>query len=232
MEKAVVVLSGGLDSSTCMGIAQAEGYDLFPITFSYGQRHSMEVESAKKVAKYYKVKEHKVVDVQFLAQIGGSALTDNNISVRVNGLKDDIPETYVPARNLIFISLATAYAEVLNANTIFVGVNALDYSGYPDCRPEFIRSMQEVINLATKKGIYERNLAIKTPLMDLTKGQIIKWGSELGVPYHLTTSCYQGKEYACGVCDSCILRLKGFKENHLVDPIKYRLINDEGFSHE
>lgn len=224
--KAVIVLSGGLDSTTCMGIAENQGYELYPITFFYNQRHQREVEHARLVAQHYGVADrHKIVNVSFLGEIGASALTDENISVRTSGVEDDIPETYVPARNLIFLSLATAYAEVVGAKVIYTGVNAVDYSGYPDCRPEFIQSMTETINFATKLGVTSTDkLRIETPLIHLTKAEIIKWGLELNVPYQLTTSCYQGEEEACGVCDSCILRLKGFAENEMVDPIPYRQV--------
>ncbi|MBD1373424.1 7-cyano-7-deazaguanine synthase QueC [Hazenella sp. IB182357] len=224
MKKAVIVLSGGLDSTTCMGMAQAEGFELYPITFHYNQRHDREVEQAQKVAAHYGVTDkHRIVDVSFLGQIGGSALTDQNIEVRTSGVAEDIPETYVPARNLIFLSLAAAYAEVIGATSIYTGVNAVDYSGYPDCRPEFIESMTETINRATKMGVTSADqLKIETPLIFLTKGQIIEEGLKLGVPYALTTSCYLGEEEACGKCDSCVLRLKGFEENQTEDPIPYQ----------
>jgi 7-cyano-7-deazaguanine synthase len=223
-QKAVIVLSGGLDSTTCMGIARHEGYELYPITFFYNQRHRKEVEHAKKVAEFYGVADrHKIVNVSFLGEIGGSALTDRSIAVRTTGVEDDIPDTYVPARNLIFLSLATAYAEVIGAKRIYAGVNAVDYSGYPDCRPEFIRSLTETVNLATKMGVTsEEKIRIETPLIHLTKGEIIRRGLELGVPYELTTSCYLGEEEACGECDSCLLRLKGFAENNARDPIPYK----------
>ncbi|MGX9707603.1 7-cyano-7-deazaguanine synthase QueC [Laceyella tengchongensis] len=223
-KKAVIVLSGGLDSTTCMGIALAEGYELYPITFHYNQRHDKEVEHARKVAAHYGVAErHKVVDVSFLGQIGGSSLTDTAMDVPTEGVGEGIPSTYVPARNLIFLSLATAYAEVIGAQVLYTGVTAVDYSGYPDCRPEFIKSMEETINLATKLGVTsDEKLRIATPLISLTKGEIIARGLELGVPYELTTSCYQGEAEACGECDSCLLRLKGFKENGVQDPIPYK----------
>ncbi|MFD2617304.1 7-cyano-7-deazaguanine synthase QueC [Terrilactibacillus laevilacticus] len=221
-KKAVIVLSGGLDSTTCMGIAQNEEYELYPITFSYGQRHDREVEQAKKIANYFHVKHHKIVDINFFKQIGGSALTDTNIDVPNDGVEEGIPATYVPARNMIFLSLASAYAEVIGADAIFIGVSSVDYSGYPDCRPEFIDSMNKTINLATKTGVTEQALTIKAPLMHLTKSETVELGTKLGVPYHLTTSCYNGEEEACGTCDSCRLRIKGFKEAGLVDPIPYQ----------
>ncbi|RYM01745.1 7-cyano-7-deazaguanine synthase QueC [Sporolactobacillus sp. THM7-7] len=222
-KKAVVVLSGGLDSTTCMGIAKDQGYELYPITFSYGQRHDREIEQAKKVAAYFQVKQHRIVDIGFFKQIGGSALTDASVSVPQDGLGQDIPVTYVPARNMIFLSLASAYAEVLGAEAIFTGVSSVDYSGYPDCRPEFIDSMNQTINLATKAGVTDHRLSIQTPLIHLSKSETIKLGTKLGVPYHLTTSCYNGGDKACGVCDSCRLRIKGFKEAGLVDPIPYQV---------
>jgi 7-cyano-7-deazaguanine synthase len=221
MKKAVIVLSGGLDSTTCMGIARSEGYELFPITFNYGQRHVHEVEHAKKVASFYQVSQHKIVNVGFMKEIGGSALTDEQIQVPEYYESDSIPVTYVPARNLVFLSLATAYAEVVGAEALFIGVSSVDYSGYPDCRPEFIRSMEATINLATKVGVEEGQLQIEAPLMHLSKAETIRLGISLGVPYDLTTSCYRGEERACGTCDSCQLRLKGFAEAGAADPIAY-----------
>lgn len=225
-KKAVVILSGGLDSTTCMGISQQQGYELYPITFFYNQLHQREVEQAKLVAAYYGVsKHHKIVDLSYLGHLGGSALTDQTIAVPTEGvIEDEIPATYVPARNLIFLSMATAYAEVIGAKKIYLGVSAVDYSGYPDCRPEFIQSMSQTINLATKLGVTsdsEDGLSIEAPLIHLSKAETVKIGLELEVPYHLTTSCYQGAEEACGVCDSCLLRLKGFAENEATDPIPY-----------
>ncbi|MCO7125573.1 7-cyano-7-deazaguanine synthase QueC [Sporolactobacillus shoreicorticis] len=226
MKKAVIVLSGGLDSTTCMSIAKSEGYELCPITFCYGQRHQREVEQAKKIAAFYEVAQHRIVDLDFFRQLGGSALTDTSIHVPDDGTEKGIPVTYVPARNMIFLSLATAYAEVIGAETIFTGVSSVDYSGYPDCRPEFIQSMNQTINLATKTGVSARHLTIKTPLMHLTKAETVRLGVELGAPYRLTTSCYNGGEKACGVCDSCRLRIKGFKETGLIDPIPYQIAID------
>lgn len=222
-KKAVVVLSGGLDSTTCMGIANHEGYELYPLTFSYGQRHDREVAQAKKVAAYFHAKNHRVVDISFFKQMGGSALTDMSINVPQDGVGNDIPITYVPARNMIFLSLASAYAEVLGAEAIFIGVSSVDYSGYPDCRPEFIDSMNQTINLATKTGVTNHRLSIQAPLMHLTKKETIELGTRLGVPYQLTTSCYNGGDKACGTCDSCRLRIKGFQEAGLVDPIPYQI---------
>jgi 7-cyano-7-deazaguanine synthase len=221
-KKAVVVLSGGLDSTTCMGIAKDAGYELYPLTFHYGQRHNREVEQAKKIAAFYQVPEHRIVNLDFLKQIGGSALTDENIAVPTHTSEEEIPSTYVPARNLIFLSLATAYAEVVGADVIYIGVSAVDYSGYPDCRPEFIRSMSQTIVLATKAGVTGEGMRIEAPLMHLSKKETIEWGLRLGVPYDLSTSCYQGGEEACGECDSCRLRLKGFAEAGSIDPIAYK----------
>ncbi|WP_047154429.1 7-cyano-7-deazaguanine synthase QueC [Aneurinibacillus tyrosinisolvens] len=223
-KKAVVVLSGGLDSTTCMGIAKEAGYEAYPLTFYYGQRHNKEVEQAKKIAAYYKVPEHRIVHLDFLKEIGGSALTDESIEVPVQNHAeggDEIPSTYVPARNLIFLSLASAYAEVIGAEVIYIGVSAVDYSGYPDCRPAFIESMSETVQLATKAGVKGAGLRIEAPLQHLSKKETIEYGLRLGVPYELSTSCYQGGEEACGVCDSCRLRLKGFEDAGAVDPIAY-----------
>ncbi|SIS55484.1 7-cyano-7-deazaguanine synthase QueC [Alicyclobacillus vulcanalis] len=222
MAKAVVILSGGLDSATCMGIARAAGYELCPITFDYGQRHRIELESAKKVAAFYGVKDHRIVSIDFLREIGGSALTDTSIDVPTEGVSRDIPVTYVPGRNLLFLAIAASYAEVIGAEAIYIGVNALDYSGYPDCRPEFIEGVEHVLRIGTKAGVEGRPIRIETPLLHWTKGEIVRKGLELGVPYELTTSCYQGGDVACGECDSCRLRLKGFAEAGARDPIPYR----------
>ena len=221
-KKAVIVLSGGLDSTTCMGMAKEKGYELYPITFHYGQKHNREVEQAKKVADYYNAPDHRIVNISFLNQIGGSALTDDSIDVPTDMDEDEIPVTYVPARNMIFLSLASAYAEVIGAEAIYIGVSAVDYSGYPDCRPEFIESMNETVNLATKAGATGSEMKIETPLINLTKADTVKEGLRLSVPYELTTSCYNGEEEACGECDSCRLRLKGFEEAGAVDPIPYK----------
>ncbi|WP_165999947.1 7-cyano-7-deazaguanine synthase QueC [Bacillus sp. Cs-700] len=222
-KKAVIVLSGGLDSTTCMGMAKEKGYELYPITFHYGQKHNREVEQAKKVADYYNAPDHRIVNISFLNQIGGSALTDDSIDVPTDMDEDEIPVTYVPARNMIFLSLASAYAEVIGAEAIYIGVSAVDYSGYPDCRPEFIDSMNETVNLATKAGATGSEMKIETPLINLTKADTVSEGLRLNVPYELTTSCYNGEEEACGECDSCRLRLKGFEEAGAVDPIPYKV---------
>ncbi|MCA0988748.1 7-cyano-7-deazaguanine synthase QueC [Guptibacillus algicola] len=222
-KKAVIVLSGGLDSTTCMGMAKEKGYELYPITFHYGQKHNREVEQAKKVAEYYDAPDHRIVNISFLNQIGGSALTDQSIDVPTDIDEDEIPATYVPARNMIFLSLASAYAEVIGAEAIYIGVSAVDYSGYPDCRPEFIESMNETVNLATKAGATGSRMVIETPLIGLTKAETVEEGLRLEVPYELTTSCYNGEEEACGECDSCRLRLKGFEEAGSKDPIPYKV---------
>lgn len=216
-EKAVVLLSGGLDSTTVAAIARDEGYDVCGLSFRYGQRHGVELEAARRVADYLGVSEHLVMDID-LRKIGGSALTDN-IDVPKGGSgesgTDGIPVTYVPARNTIFLSYALAWAEVLPARDIFIGVNAVDYSGYPDCRPEYIQAFEQMANLATKAAVTDgRRIHIRAPIIHMGKGEIIKTGLELGVDYSLTHSCYDptpdGK--ACALCDSCLLRKKGFEE--------------------
>lgn len=224
MKKAVVLLSGGLDSTTCMAVAAEQGYELYPISFNYHQRHSIELEGAKKVAEFYKVKKHLIIETN-MEQVGGSALTDSHIQVPDGVLAhgdDDIPVTYVPARNLTFLSYALGYAEVIGADHIFIGVNAVDYSGYPDCRPEFIRRFQALADYATKAGAAEgRHIRVETPLQDLSKKDIVRLAVRLGAPLQFTHSCYKGGEKACGVCDSCKLRLKGFAEAGVADPIEY-----------
>ena len=230
--KAVIILSGGLDSTTCMGIALERGHSLFPITFDYGQRHRIELNNAKAVAEYYQVAEClKVIALPFLRDFGGSALTDEHIEVPITqsneiiGHNDEIPITYVPGRNLLFLSIATSYAEAIGAEAIYIGVNALDYSGYPDCRPDFIAKVNEVITLATKVGVQGNTIQVLTPLIHMTKAAIVREGLRLGVPYQLTTSCYNGREKACVECESCILRLKGFAEAGSSDPIPYEIID-------
>jgi 7-cyano-7-deazaguanine synthase len=226
--KAIVILSGGLDSTTCMGMAQEQGFELYPITFDYGQRHRMEIDNARQVARYYQCEpNHKVISLGFLGEFGGSALTDETMDIPHSPISNDteavsdIPVTYVPGRNLLFLSIASSYAEVVGAEAIYIGVNALDYSGYPDCRPDFIHKFEEVVALATKAGVEGTKLRIETPLIHLSKADIIREGIKLGVPYQLTTSCYNGHEQACGQCDSCRLRLKGFAEAEEQDPIPY-----------
>jgi 7-cyano-7-deazaguanine synthase len=212
-KKAVILLSGGLDSATTLAIAKSQSYDCYALSFDYGQRHRVELEAATKVANTLGVIEHKFIHLN-LNDIGGSALTDNNIKVPIEGITNNIPVTYVPARNTVFLSLALGWAEVLSANNIFIGVNAIDYSGYPDCRPEFIKAFETMANLATKAGVEGKNFKIHTPLINLTKAEIIKTGIELGIDYSMTISCYQpnSKGEACGICDSCRLRANGFQE--------------------
>jgi len=222
--KAVILLSGGLDSTTCLAIAKNQGFELYALTFNYGQRHNFELKSAQKIVDQYQVKNHSVVDID-LAQFGGSALTDE-IDVpkdRSESEMTDIPLTYVPARNTVFLSLALAWAETLNAFDIFIGVNALDYSGYPDCRPEYIAAFEKTANLATKAGISGASFKIHTPLINMKKSEIILSGLQLGVDYSLTSSCYDPLKdgVPCGHCDACILRLKGFQEADTLDPLSY-----------
>ena len=224
MKRAVILLSGGLDSTTCLAIAREQGFDLFALTVNYGQRHVFELQAAKNVALSLDIEKHSVLDID-LAQFGGSALTDD-IEVpkdRVKSEISDIPATYVPARNTVLLSVALARAETLESFDIFIGVNALDYSGYPDCRPEYIESFERTANLATKAGVSGKNFHIHTPLINMTKAEIIKSGTKLGVDYGLTFSCYdpQGTGAPCGHCDACILRLKGFKEADIPDPLNY-----------
>jgi len=226
-QKGVVLLSGGADSTTVLAIAKSQGFEVYALTFRYGQRHEFEIKAARRVAENLGVARHLVAEID-LRLIGGSALT-SDIDVPKDRPLDEmshgIPVTYVPARNTIFLSFALAWAEVLGANDIFLGVNALDYSGYPDCRPEFIDAYGRMANLATKAGVEGRqSLTIHTPLISLTKAQIIQRGLELGVDYALTSSCYDPSPEgeACGRCDSCLLRLKGFAENGVGDPVSYR----------
>ena len=224
-KKAIVLLSGGLDSSTTLAIARSEGYELYALSFRYGQRHAREVEVATGVARATGVKRHVILDID-LRSFGASALTDNIEVPRgkdVSEISKDIPVTYVPARNTIFLSFALAFAESIHARDIFIGVNAIDYSGYPDCRPEFIAAFERLANLATKAGIEGQSFTIHAPLISMTKSRIIKTGISLGVDYSLTTTCYdpskEGK--ACGSCEACLLRLQGFHEAGLKDPIEY-----------
>ena len=219
MNKAVVLLSGGLDSAVCAFKARADGNQVYALTIDYGQRHAREIACARKIAKAAGAVEHKIMKLD-LAAFGGSALTDKKIKVPKAGGKG-IPATYVPARNTVFLSLALAYAETVEAQSIYVGVNCLDYSGYPDCRPEYVQAFQQVAYLATKRALDGLITTIKTPLIKLTKKEIIKLGGKLGVPFEHTTSCYRGGEKACGKCDSCALRLKGFTQAGLKDPITY-----------
>ena len=224
--KSVVLLSGGLDSTTTLALAQKRGFELFCLTFDYGQRHRIELDRAREIAKHFGAVDHQIIKID-LRQFGGSALTDS-IDVPIGRdqqeMTREIPVTYVPARNTIFLSFCLAYAEVKEANDIFIGVNAVDYSGYPDCRPEFIKAFEILANLATKAGVEEKkSIKIHTPLIKLTKAEIIQKGLELGVNYSMTHSCYDPAEagLSCGACDSCQLRLKGFQEAGIKDPIKY-----------
>jgi len=222
MARAVVLLSGGLDSATTLAIARAEGFEAHALSFRYGQRHSAELRAADEVAAQLGAVEHRVVDLD-LAAFGGSALTDEAIPVP-DQASDGIPVTYVPARNTVFLSIALAWAEALGARDLFIGVNAIDYSGYPDCRPEFIRAFQQVANLGTRAGVEGEHFEVHAPLIELTKAQIIRRGSELGVDYGLTVSCYAADEAgrACGACDACRLRTRGFREAGLADPTRYQ----------
>jgi 7-cyano-7-deazaguanine synthase len=226
--KAIVLLSGGLDSTTTLAIAKEQGFEIYALSFRYGQRHEVELQAATRIAKAIGVEEHRIIDIDLRA-FGGSALT-SDIEVPKgrdpNEMSHGIPITYVPARNTIFLSYALAWAEVLKSSDIFIGVNAIDYSGYPDCRLEFIQAFQTLANLATKAGVeQETRVMIHVPLINLTKAEIINKGMELGVDYSLTSSCYDPSENgeACGLCDSCQLRRKGFLEAGVVDPTRYRL---------
>lgn len=220
--KAVILLSGGLDSATVLALANSHGYDCYALSLDYGQRHHAELAAARRVAADLGAIEHKVLPLS-LDVIGGSALTDRSIAVPEAG-GEGIPVTYVPARNTIFLALALGWAEVLSANDIFVGVNAVDYSGYPDCRPAFIAAFERLANLATKAGVEGSVFKVHAPLIEMSKAQIIAVGSELGVDYSLTVSCYQADEggVACGVCDSCRLRAEGFHAAGVADPTRYR----------
>lgn len=222
---AVVLLSGGLDSATCMAIAREQGFSLHAISFRYGQRHGVELEKASLVARAFQAEKHVILDID-LGKLGGSALTDASIDVpkheTVEEIGGEIPLTYVPARNTVFLSYALAWAEILRSNDIFVGVNALDYSGYPDCRPEYIQAFESMANLATKRAVEGDRLTIHAPLIHWTKEEIIRKGLALGVDYSLTSSCYDPlpNGRGCGHCDSCLLRERGFLQNGLQDPAR------------
>lgn len=221
-KKAVVLMSGGLDSTTVLAIAKAQGYECYALSFSYGQRHTSELLAAKRIADVMGVAEYRVAHID-LAAFGGSALTDHSLDVPEEQTTG-IPITYVPARNTIFLSYALAWAEVLDARTICIGVNAVDYSGYPDCRPDFIAAFEKLANLATRVGVEEHDLTIEAPLIHLSKAEIIRKGVSLCVDYSLTVSCYQANDNgeACGRCESCRLRKLGFKEAGIVDPTRYQ----------
>ena len=223
--KVVILLSGGLDSATVLYQAKAEGCECYAISFDYQQRHRRELESATALASLAGVENHQLVSFDLRA-LGGSALTDDNIDLpyerSITEMSQSIPVTYVPARNTIFLSFALAYAETIGAERVYIGVNALDYSGYPDCRPDYIQAMQEVFRLGTRQGREGQAIAIFTPLIDLRKTAIIQLGNQLGVPWEKTWSCYAGEDLACGVCDSCQLRLQAFAELGLKDPVEYQ----------
>ena len=220
-KRAVILLSGGLDSATVVAMARAEGYRCYTMSFDYGQRHRVELDAAARVARDLGVIDHKVIGLN-LDGIGGSALTDSSIDVP-EAPSEGIPVTYVPARNTVFLSLALGWAEVLDAQDIFIGVNAVDYSGYPDCRPEFVEAFEVMANLATKAGVEGKPFSIKAPLQNLSKAQIVQVGIQLGVDYSLTVSCYQADDQgrACGKCDSCRLRADGFAAAGIKDPTRY-----------
>lgn len=221
-KKAVILVSGGLDSTTVVAMAKSQGYQCYTLSFDYGQRHRSELEAAKRVSRLMEVEEHKVVKLD-LGSIGGSALTDTTIDVPEEETTG-IPVTYVPARNTVFLSIALGWAEVLGANDIFLGVNAVDYSGYPDCRPEYVSAFEAVANLATKSAVEGQKLTIHAPLIDMTKGQIIEAGLKLDVDYSQTVSCYKAslEGLACGRCESCRLRRQGFEQAGVADPTRYQ----------
>jgi 7-cyano-7-deazaguanine synthase len=220
--KAIILLSGGLDSATCLALAKASGFDCYAISFRYGQRHEAELKAAAAVARHLGVIEHRVAAID-LAAFGGSALTDHSLAVPTAGISEGIPITYVPARNTVFLAYALAWAEVLEADDVFIGVNAVDYSGYPDCRPAFVQAFEVMANLATRRAVEGRRMTIHSPLISLSKADIIKQGAGLGVPFGVTVSCYQSDAdgRACGVCDSCRLRRQGFEQAGVPDPTLY-----------
>ena len=223
MSKAVILLSGGLDSTTVLAIAKEQNYECYALSFDYGQKQRSELESSIAIAKKSNVIEHRIMKIS-LSDIGGSALTDQAINVPKYSESNEIPITYVPARNTIFLSFALAWAEVVDCQTIFIGVNALDYSGYPDCRPEFIKAFESMANLATKQSVEGDTIQIKTPLISMTKAEIIEKGISLGVDYSKTTSCYDANALgeACGECDACVLRKNGFQNANVQDPTRYQ----------
>jgi 7-cyano-7-deazaguanine synthase len=223
IERAVVLLSGGLDSATCLAIASND-YEVHALTFDYGSRHSKEIAAARAVAKHFGVRSHRVLKVD-LASIGGSSLTEHAIPVKrvesEEGIGRTIPNTYVPARNMTFLSIGVALAESIGASSVFIGANSVDYSGYPDCRPEFIEAFQRAAELGTKTGVEGRPVRIEAPLLMMSKAEIVKKGAELRVPFGMTWTCYSGRRVACGLCEACQLRLAGFREAGVRDPVKY-----------
>jgi 7-cyano-7-deazaguanine synthase len=227
MKRAVILLSGGLDSATALAVARHRGFQCYALSVDYGQRHAAELQAAERVARHAGVAEHRLVHLD-MGQFGGSALTDARIAVPVTDT-EGIPTTYVPARNTVMLALALGWAEVLDADALFVGVNAVDYSGYPDCRPEFVEAFQNLANLATKRAVEGRSIHIEAPLLHLTKASIVRLGTDLGVDYSLTVSCYQADAQgrACGRCDACRFRAAGFAEAGVPDPTHY-LISVKG----
>jgi 7-cyano-7-deazaguanine synthase len=221
-KKAVVLLSGGMDSATALAVARSNGNEVYALSFDYGQRHRNELSCARRIAAFFNAEEHKVLKIG-LGKLGGSALTDGAIEVPDAGGgwsgEKPIPATYVPARNLVLLSMAAAYAETVGAESIFIGANAIDYSGYPDCRPEFLRAFEEAARLGTKCGVSGKPLRIEAPLLRLSKEQIVRLGASLLVPFELTSSCYRGGKRPCGKCDSCHLRAKGFEAAGMADPL-------------
>jgi 7-cyano-7-deazaguanine synthase len=229
VKKAVCLISGGIDSCVTSFIAKKEGYSIYALTINYGQRHKKEIQCAKKIAKLFKAKKHIVLDID-LSKFGGSSLVDKSVKPEkdrnLGDIGKNIPSTYVPARNTVFLAIALAYAEAISADAIFIGATATDYSGYPDCRPEFIEAFQKLSDIATKKGLEKKPIRIIAPLLNFSKSNIIKKGFELNAPLDKTWSCYLGGKKACGRCDSCLIRLKGFKELDLRDSIEYEHLPD------
>jgi len=224
MKKAVCLISGGLDSCVTSYIAKKDGYDIYSISFDYGQRHKKEITSAKNIAKSVNSKKHVIFNID-LDKFGGSSLTDKSLNIKkdksLKKIGKTIPLTYVPARNTIFLSIALAYAETIDADAIYIGATVTDYSGYPDCRPEYIEAYQKMADIATKKAIEGKPIKIKAPLLNMSKSDIVRKGYKLKVPFEQTWSCYSGEKKACGRCESCLLRLKGFKEAEIKDPLSY-----------
>lgn len=223
MKKAVILLSGGLDSTTCLAYAISKGYACYGLSFNYGQKHLSELTAAKKIAEKFKVKEHQIIDLSSVGLLGGSALTDQTLLVPDHQESTSVPLTYVPARNTIMLSIALGYAEIIEADAIFIGVSAVDYSGYPDCRPEYIDAFAHMAKLATKQGVEGKPIEILTPLIHLSKAETSALGLALGVDYSVTVSCYRATDdgLACGTCDSCYLRKKGFRDAGIADPTRY-----------